>query len=579
MPSGALARSARARSNIHNLQAPITETPFDCSPDLPVRPHKLTLENTCDVVFMSQFGRPLRVFCFLYVRRCRSDDTDGRFWTMLRGAGNSEAEVMLTIINLARAKLLCQDAIDVKATDVGRTARTAVVDVRLMLDYEPRREASHLLQAELVESHMRICYSVPQSRKYMRSGYPSEPILAEAAAQQMYTFRKRDQRAILKDNMEDGLLDRGERGELVGRVLLMSAYDRAIEREDKARQRSETSLQGTSIDDPTSKSPRSYSSGVSLITFIDELFTEENAHQVLESLPDNIKLETNFRDAFEDPKVRFTHFVKMGDSTGTTSAASWVALTRGMAIITRSGDVAVDVIIPILLHDKQLCEEVVSGLLVQFKRRRHGGPKASYLIDQRTIGFFPEGSPDEHPRPYISLVMELGVQPKGTVPTKELPKSAPSASTTTPSKLDVMKQGRLRHARDTHPRFSIFAYGCSNTVYKGISPDQRATYQYLLASRDFLAEHPRQHSGALDAVGRMKPFWKAGSASYDWVDEKALGGNVPEIATDNDDRLVTTFFDDDLEESGSGPGEGGEDPFVAQVPIQHREPSGLDSHQ
>jgi len=63
----------------------------------------------------------------VYVRRCRSDDTDGRFWTMLRGAGDSEAEVMLTIINLARAKLLCQDTIDVKATDVGKTARTAVV--------------------------------------------------------------------------------------------------------------------------------------------------------------------------------------------------------------------------------------------------------------------------------------------------------------------------------------------------------------------------------------------------------------------------------------------------------------------
>jgi hypothetical protein len=107
---------------------------------------------------------------------------------MLRGAGDSEAEVMLTIINLVRAKLLCQDTIDVKATDVGKTARTAVVDVRLMLDYEPRREASYLLQAELVASHMRICYSVPRSREYMHSGYPSEPILAEAAAQQMYAF-------------------------------------------------------------------------------------------------------------------------------------------------------------------------------------------------------------------------------------------------------------------------------------------------------------------------------------------------------------------------------------------------------
>jgi hypothetical protein len=230
----------------------------------------------------------------------------------------------------------------------------------------------------------------------------------------MYAFRKRDASAIrniLRDNMDDGLLDRGERGELVGRELLMSAYDRAIEREHEARQRSESSLQDISTNDPASfTSPRSYSSGVSLITFIEELFTEENAHQVLESLPDNIKLETKFRDAFKDAKVRFTHFVKMGDNTGTTSAASWVALARGMAIITRSGEVAVDAIIPILLHDDKLCEEVVSGLLVQFKRRRHSGPKASYLINQRTIRFFPKGSSDSDERPYISLVMELGVR-------------------------------------------------------------------------------------------------------------------------------------------------------------------------
>jgi hypothetical protein len=142
----------------------------------------------------------------------------------------------------------------------------------------------------------------------------------------MYAFRKRDPSAILnilRDNMDDGLLDRGERGELVGRELLMSAYDRAMEREDSARQRSESSLQDISTNDPDSfTSPRSYSSGVSLITFIEELFTEENAHQVLESLPDNIKRETKFRDAFKDAKVRFTHFVKMGDNTGTTSAAS-----------------------------------------------------------------------------------------------------------------------------------------------------------------------------------------------------------------------------------------------------------------
>jgi hypothetical protein len=143
------------------------------------------------------------------------------------------------------AKLLCQNAINVRATDVGKIARTAMVDVRLMLDYEPRQEASHQLQVELVASHMHSCYLVPQSHKYMCSGYPSEPILAEAIAQEMFVFQKCDPSVILnilRDNMDGGLLDKGERGELVGQELLMSAYDWAIEHEDEPPQQSESSL-------------------------------------------------------------------------------------------------------------------------------------------------------------------------------------------------------------------------------------------------------------------------------------------------------------------------------------------------
>jgi hypothetical protein len=72
----------------------------------------------------------------------------------------------------------------------------------------------------------------------------------------------------------------------------MSAYDWAIEREDEARQRSEISLQDISTNDPAFfKFPRSYGSGVFLITFIGELFTEENAHQALETQSRQLRIE------------------------------------------------------------------------------------------------------------------------------------------------------------------------------------------------------------------------------------------------------------------------------------------------
>lgn len=58
-PPGLLARSARARANTDALQAPITETPFDRSPDLPIKPGTLKLEDVYEIEFMARFARPL----------------------------------------------------------------------------------------------------------------------------------------------------------------------------------------------------------------------------------------------------------------------------------------------------------------------------------------------------------------------------------------------------------------------------------------------------------------------------------------------------------------------------------------
>lgn len=58
-PAGRAARSGRARTNGDALQAPITEIPFDCSPEFPIRSGQLNLQHVCEVRFMAQFGRPM----------------------------------------------------------------------------------------------------------------------------------------------------------------------------------------------------------------------------------------------------------------------------------------------------------------------------------------------------------------------------------------------------------------------------------------------------------------------------------------------------------------------------------------
>ena len=443
---------------------------------------------------------------------------------------------------MARGKLVASQEIDSDYDTFSPASRLAVIDVQLSLDYEPRREKTQMEEANLIESHMRIAFSIPVHREYLRSGYPSEPLLAEAAARQLWMWRKQNPFVVvdmLTNIVQTGLLDRGELGELVGRQLLLDAYHRAVEFEHS----------------DSEKKPPNFSAGCHLITFIKMLYTEEYAKQVLDSKPDNKpdndkeeKAEP-FKNVFKDARICFTHFGKMADDTGTTSAAAWAAFMRHMAIMCRNGQHTVDCIIPVLLWDTELCEHVMTGLLIQYKRKKQRGTVAGYSIDQNAVNFFPKtdeectqhGSKSKSTlnRPYVSLIMELGVQPKvaneANTPTHFKPDSSSKKKSSrpqapdppTPSKVYIPTAGKSHRRSKAHARYNIFAYGCSPTVYRGIDVAHKASYALLLSSRDFLGEHPRKDAQTLEAVRRMKPFWNGGDSCYHWIaHNETLHGSV-----------------------------------------------------
>jgi hypothetical protein len=154
----------------------------------------------------------------------------------------------------------------------------AALSLRLLLEFEPRREISVNAENRLVEGHMRIAYSVPKHREYLRSGAPSEPILAEAAARVMESIGSIPN-ALLK-MVQDGLISKGERGELVARLLLILAHDRAAR---KAR----TNLSPESS--PLLSEPRFtpthhvlYSVPILLVDFLRELVGEDHLQEILQ---------------------------------------------------------------------------------------------------------------------------------------------------------------------------------------------------------------------------------------------------------------------------------------------------------
>ena len=126
--------------------------------------------------------------------------------------------------------------------------------------------------------------------------------------------------------------------------------------------------------------------------------------------------------------------------------------------------------------------------------------------------FPPSSGRDKDVRPYITLVAELGAQHR-------------------PSSMVVTNQ--IAHPTDVHPHKSIFAYGCSDTVYNVIARSDRPLYKHLLANRDFLDEHGRADASPLGAVRRMNPFWTAGNDCYHWIQDPFL--NKSENRHDDDD--------------------------------------------
>jgi hypothetical protein len=117
---------------------------------------------------------------------------------MIRVAGLKKDAVCQQVMELAQAKLLGLHDIETQFTAVLSRAKLAVVDCILMLDFEVRRESVQLMEASLVASHMRTAFSVPKDLLYLRSGYPSEPIIAEAACRQLASWSQQRPSALLE---------------------------------------------------------------------------------------------------------------------------------------------------------------------------------------------------------------------------------------------------------------------------------------------------------------------------------------------------------------------------------------------
>ena len=336
-----------------------------------------------------------------------------RWWTRITGSDPFENDKNLEgLCRFAAEKLRNFHEFDVhKEFDVHQEFETKVafLDVRLGLRLSTSRDISRKLAEDLVENHMRVVYSVPRHKEFMLSGYPSEPVLAEAAARVWnswsYPFSGFEEIRVFKalqEIIEKDCFCKDDVEELIGRFMFLRAQDVAV-----------LNSSGRGDSDGTYVT---FSKPTTLWYFLSALLPKHASQFESGRAKNDVNnMHPTFREACEGKFVRFSHFARAADSSILSTAAGWKALARANAWQCHPNQESVDIVIPIFIaKDKQvedgtlLGRQSVTFLLVQvnsFKRRQ------SPRFSAESLGLFKDrGNDDKVPYFVITINLEADAE-------------------------------------------------------------------------------------------------------------------------------------------------------------------------
>ena len=197
-----------------------------------------------------------------------------------------------------------------------RRASLAMLCTRAALAVAP----ASLLAVELVSGHLGVCLHAFPKRESLLVSYPSEPVVAEAAAQLLATANWLGwvvAIANLHQALQVGEMDAGKNGELVARLLLLLAFDRSRVRA------------GADF----------FTGTVSLEAFLVTLFGPDKAELFFAPAGDSTPL-------YRAAALSFTHFVAV-TYTPATEAELKAAWFRGVAFVAKPGQKGYDALLPL----------------------------------------------------------------------------------------------------------------------------------------------------------------------------------------------------------------------------------------
>ena len=246
------------------------------------------------------------------------------------------------------------------------SGRSALLCSRLLI-HHTQNQAGRDLSKTLVASHLSFAYMTSEDRSILNSGYPPEPFVSAAAVRKM-PVDYNTWVSWLKDMVISDYISRGDRGELISRVLLTIARDLAW-RDDEMKR----------IQDKKHRSARKLTldsvlpghEPVSVCDFLKYFVGEIAWENVAKAKPINIASDESqtLKDFLgERAVVDFTCFGIAMDDSPFKYEGMVKALCQGAAVVCKPNQRSYDsVIIFVRDRTKGFTEDNLGLILVQDK--------------------------------------------------------------------------------------------------------------------------------------------------------------------------------------------------------------------
>ncbi|KAG9294936.1 hypothetical protein G9A89_003969 [Geosiphon pyriformis] len=371
-------------SKIHNLSSfrlqkkgrklfpPFTEIAFV---DLSATDSPQTLAESALPQHFFKFGRPL--------------------WTALH---RSDRLAPAAVISFARSKLIggmdYNGWLDKKNGErINDLECLAILGPRLCLDIVPQSE----LASTLTLSYMRPCFYINDARTTIMTGCVSEATLAEASAQITGESEGVGLVRVLNpliNMMKEGLIERGYQGEVVARLILLHAWDRAC-----------GALQSLN----SVESSNWFSRPMPLVHYLRYLL-KYNVYCDVICKMDEDDIKKKLLKAY----IRFNHFIAITYTPPPEHILA--ALKRGTAFVCKRNQQGTDLIIPLVMdigiHDLMTLDNI-SYVLVSVKNYQKS-KDINYFNNATSINYPSNVGIEQLPTlPFLSLYMQFSTNLAG----------------------------------------------------------------------------------------------------------------------------------------------------------------------